>query len=940
MKKTGFLLLSILLATVAIAQYWQQHVDYIIDVSLNDREKTLDGFEKLTYTNNSPDTLTYIWFHLWPNAYKNDRTAFTDQTLELGDTRFYFSNREERGYINRLDFKVDGHTVKTEDHPHHIDIIRLILPNPLPPGEKIVITTPFHVKLPYNFSRGGYEAKTFQVTQWYPKPAVYDQKGWHAMPYLDQGEFYSEFGSFDVRITLPENYVVAATGELQNQEEKDFLKSRKQPVKKPASTTKAVNNRTGQRPAPPLPAPVLKTKTLHYKQDLIHDFAWFANRDFIVNTDTCLLPSGKTIEVYSYYTQKDEVYWKNSLQYAKDALRFYSTAVGSYPYNIASVVQGPQSFGGGMEYPTITVISPVASGKMLDEIIAHELGHNWFYGILASNERDHPWMDEGMNTFYQYRYMQSKYGKEPDGQELLLRTKAKFGTDQPIELPATEFTESNYGLIVYHKTADWMKLLEDRLGKDQFSALMQDYFNEWKFRHPYPEDFKTILQKKAGGQTDELFSLLQSTGNLPGSEPKGFHIVSPFIKGSIKNYLSKPSDNILFVSPVIGVNSYDRLMVGGLFTNYKLPPNNFQYLLAPMYGTGSKNFTGLGRISYSILSKGFLRKTDLFLNGSTFSMDEFRDTANRKINMRFQKLAPGMQVTFRERSIKSTTRKVLQWKTFLISEETLRIRPDTSISGTDTALFLRYLRPKEQRYLNQLQFVYENFRGLYPFDFTIRLEQAKDFIRPTFTGNYFFNYREGGLHLRLFAGKFIYLGNKTISKQFANDRYFLNMTGPKGYEDYTYSEYFLGRNKFEKLESQQIMERDGFFKVRTDLLSNKIGKTDNWLAALNLNASVPDKLNPLAVLPVKIPLHIFFDIGTYAEGWAKDSENDRFLYDAGFHIPLFNETINFYFPVLYNKSYGDYLKSTILKNRFFKTMSFTLHFYNKDLKKLNRQLEF
>ncbi|HPG11570.1 MAG TPA: M1 family peptidase, partial [Chitinophagaceae bacterium] len=206
--------------------YWQQNVDYTIDVSLNDKEHSLTGFETITYTNNSPDTLKFIWFHLWPNAYKNDKTAFSDQLLENGSTRFYFSSKEEKGYINRLDFKVNNITASTEDHPEHIDIIKLILPSPLPPGQKAVITTPFHVKLPFNFSRGGHDGQSYQVTQWFPKPAVYDKNGWHPMPYLDQGEFYSEFGDFTVNITVPENYAVAATGELQNTDEKNWLASR------------------------------------------------------------------------------------------------------------------------------------------------------------------------------------------------------------------------------------------------------------------------------------------------------------------------------------------------------------------------------------------------------------------------------------------------------------------------------------------------------------------------------------------------------------------------------------------------------------------------------------------------------------------------------------------------------------------------------------------
>jgi len=148
-------------------QYWQQKVDHTIDVSLNAATHELKGFSSIHYTNNSPDTLTFIWFHLWPNAYKNEKTAFSIQLLENGDTRFYFSDKENRGYIDQLNFKIGEIALKTEEHPKHIDIIKLLLPEPLLPGKDILITTPFHVKLPFNFSRGGRNGETYQITQWY-----------------------------------------------------------------------------------------------------------------------------------------------------------------------------------------------------------------------------------------------------------------------------------------------------------------------------------------------------------------------------------------------------------------------------------------------------------------------------------------------------------------------------------------------------------------------------------------------------------------------------------------------------------------------------------------------------------------------------------------------------------------------------------------------------
>jgi hypothetical protein len=235
----------------------------------------------------------------------------------------------------------------------------------------------------------------------------------------------------------------------------------------------------------------------------------------------------------------------------------------------------------------------------------------------------------------------------------------------------------------------------------------------------------------------------------------------------------------------------------------------------------------------------------------------------------------------------------------------------------------------------------ENSRGLYPYRYALRADQGKNFLRLAFTGNYFFNYASGdGLRLRCFAGKFLYLGSRSNLTRFETDAYHLNMTGPKGYEDYTYENYFAGRNDFDGWASQQIMERDGFLKVRTDLLSSKVGKTDNWLAAINLTTPLPRKLNPLSVLPVKIPVRLFLDIGTCAENWQRDSETGRFLYDAGIQVSLFHEVLNVYFPLLYSRVYRDYLKSTITESRFLRTISFSIDMRRLTFKRFLPQFSF
>lgn len=938
-KKLLLLLIITLLVNLSYSQYWQQQVNFLIEVSLNEKEKSLDGYERLEYINNSPDTLSYIWFHVWPNAYKNDKTAFSEQLLRNGNTKFYFSDKEEKGYMNRLDFKVNGLTARIEDHPQYIDIVKVILPSPLPPKEKAIITTPFHVKLPFNFSRGGYDGSSFQVTQWYPKPAVYDLNGWHPMPYLDQGEFFSEFGNYDVRITLPKDFVVAATGLLQNQEEISWMKSRiDAPAKKKAISSRSPTSKNA--PKKPVEETVdispSGTKSLRYLQENIHDFAWFANKDFIVNYDSCQLQSGRVIDVYTFYTEKEKQVWKNSVQHSKDAIRFYSNEVGEYPYDIISAVQGPPSFGGGMEYPTITVISPMATEQQLDIVLAHEIGHNWFYGILASNEREYPWMDEGINSFYDKKYTLYKYGTDTNEEELVLQTLIKQHKDQPITTRSEDFTSLNYGTVAYHKTAVWLQLVEEKLGEEKFKQTLQEYYNKWKFKHPYPKDFYQSL--KANNElADNVFELPDNTGPLPNQTLTGSSLISPLIPKSFSNYLKKPTKTAIILSPAIGYNNYDKFMLGGLVTNYKLPPSALQFVAVPLYAFGSKKFNGIGKVSYTSYPLKTFQKIEFFLNGSMFSMNKFTDGLNKDHYSGFTKFSPGLEITFKEKNLHSTKRKYIQLRSYFISEKPFRISFDTLFTGIDTLVYNSVTNESLNFNIHQLRLGIENTRALYPYNANFTAQASKEFIRLTFEGNYFFNYAKGGLSLRLFGGKFFYNQDDNYPYGYYIERFFLNMTGANGEEDYTYSNYFVGRNKFEGILSRQIMVRDGGFKIRTDLNANKVGKTGDWLIAANLNTTIPDNLNPLSVLPIKIPIRLFADVGTYAEAWEPDAETDRFLFDAGLHIPLFNETVNLYFPIIYSKPFNDYVKSIYPKNKLWNTMSFTLSL-NKTISEIKRQL--
>ncbi len=942
MKRILFLFFLCCLSSVVCCQspYWQQQVNYKIDVTLNDADNTLDGFVKMDYHNNSPDTLHFIWIHLWQNAYKNDKTAFTDQDLENGSTDFYFSNADKRGYINRLDFKVNGEVAKTTDHPQHQDIIKLILPKPIAPNSTAKIETPFHVKLPYNFSRGGHVIQAYQITQWYPKPAVYDRKGWHPIPYLDQGEFYAEFGNYEVQITLPDNYVVAATGDLQNASEAEWLKN-----KKPFTRNLAAAKKSEQKKGTSMSeiASSAKTKTLQYKQNNVHDFAWFADKTFTVKTDTLQLPSGKIIIANAFYYSEHKENWVYSMAMIKRAILTKSKWLGEYPYNVVSVVDGGN--GGGMEYPTITLLDDGGSEKSLDFVINHEVGHNWFEAILGTNERTHPWMDEGMNTYYDNRYSLQQYGntnieigrtksafinkRMPDDiQHIVLQTITRIKKDQPIETPSEKFSFLNYNMISYTKTGDWMKLLEDELGKEVFDNCMQEYYKRWQFKHPYPEDFKKVVEEVSGKNVDATFSLLNKKGELKTTNTK-----KDIRFAALFSLKQTDKHNYIFASPAIGYNFYDKFMIGALLHNYTLPLNKFQFLIAPLYATKSKQLNGLGRLSYTFYPGENGQKFELAVAGATFSGDNFTDSTNTTHAQRFSKIVPSLKYVFANKNPRSSFTKFIQWKTFLIAEQGLLFTRDT-VNQVDIITY-----PTESRYVNQLRFVIENNRVLYPYKGALQIEQGEGFARLAFTGNYFFNYAKGGgMDVRLFAGKFFYLGDKTFIKQFETDRYHLNMTGPKGDEDYTYSNYFVGRNEFEKFPSQQIMIRDGGFKVRTDYLSNKTGKTDDWLAAANFTSTIPK-----ALFPFKLPLRVFFDIGTYAEAWKKNAPTARFVYDAGLQFSLFKNVVNIYIPILYSKEYQDYYKSILTEKGLpllLKKISFSIDLQNISLKKLVPQIPF
>lgn len=525
-RKHLFSVLGLILVSItAIGQnrpYFQQRVNYTIEVSLNDTLHELSGKVSMTYINHSPDTLTKLFIHLWPNAYQNNNTALVRQELDNNNTNLYFAKPSERGRMDHLSFSIDKIPVDYRSFEKNGDIAEIALPNPLAPGDSMVVETPFRVKIPGDFSRMGHKEQAYQISQWYPKPAVYDREGWHPMPYLDLGEFYGEFGSFDVSITLPENYMVAATGVLQNNPEEE-VRIRERITLTQTGNFKAIKELFF------FPKSSTKLKTLHFHQDSIHDFAWFADKRYLIDKKSILLHN-KPIDLYAYYLPFATDGWKNATQFISKAIQFYSKRLGDYPYAVCSAVQGSLKAGGGMEYPMITVLNDFTDPKTLEQVVVHEVGHNWLYGILGFNERKYPWLDEGINSFYENDYMAEQFPNSPMLSDLGLRRRfstldlryhygklytylflAAQNDLQPIGLSSEQFSGLNYGVLVYYTPVILLRHLRGYLGEAQFNQIMLDFATTWRFRHPGPTDLQSFMEEKSGKDLRWFFDQLINT---------------------------------------------------------------------------------------------------------------------------------------------------------------------------------------------------------------------------------------------------------------------------------------------------------------------------------------------------------------------------------------------------------------------------------------------
>jgi hypothetical protein len=469
------------------ATYWQQHVDYTMDIDMNVSNYQYKGTQKLVYTNNSPDELTKVFYHLYFNAFQPGSQMdvrslnIKDPDRRVGD-RISKLQPNEVGYIKVNSLKQNGGAVSFETVG---TILEVQLNTPIKSGESVTFDMLFDAQVPVQIRRSGRNSKedvALSMAQWYPKMAEYDFQGWHTPPYLAR-EFHGVWGDFDVTIHIDKSYVVGGTGYVQNPQEVGHGYE---------DTSKAMNLPAGDK------------LTWHFKAPNVHDFMWAADPEYIHD----ILTTESGIDLHFYYKKTlDEKYlenWKQLQPKTAELIDYYSANVGQYPYKQYSVVQGGD---GGMEYAMSTLVTGQRSYGSLFGVTAHEMAHTWFQFLLASNESLHPWMDEGFTSYISNKAENeiSKSGKENPhaGSYRGYNTIVSRGYEESLSTHADRYnTNWAYGTASYSKGNIFLSQLEYVIGAENVANGLKKYFTDFSFKHPTPNDIKRSMEKVSGIHLD------------------------------------------------------------------------------------------------------------------------------------------------------------------------------------------------------------------------------------------------------------------------------------------------------------------------------------------------------------------------------------------------------------------------------------------------------
>ncbi|MBS9461333.1 M1 family metallopeptidase [Flagellimonas sp. 389] len=468
--------------------YWQQHVDYTMNVEMDVETFQYSGTQKLIYTNNSPDELDRVYYHLYFNAFQpGSEMDVRLQTIKDPDKRMMVDGKSriaslsetEIGYLHVQSLSQNGKTVSFNEEG---TILVVDLNKPIPSGGKTELSMTFKGQVPLQIRRSGRnnaEGVALSMSQWYPKLSEYDFEGWHPNPYIGR-EFHGVWGNFDVKLTLDKDYVVGGSGYLQNPNEIGHG------YETPGTKVKTKG----------------KTLTWHFKAPNVHDFMWAADPDYI--HDMLKMEDGPTL--HFYYKNDSEIIenWKKLQAKTEATMRFFSKNIGKYPYEQYSVVQGGD---GGMEYAMSTLITGKRQFGSLVGVMVHEMAHSWFQHVLATNESKYEWMDEGFTSFISSLCMNEimEQNKENpfEGSYKGYYALVNSGLELPQTTHADRYTTNfAYGIAAYSKGSIFLSQLGYVIGQDKLMETIRAYYEDFKFKHPVPNDIKRTAEKISGIELD------------------------------------------------------------------------------------------------------------------------------------------------------------------------------------------------------------------------------------------------------------------------------------------------------------------------------------------------------------------------------------------------------------------------------------------------------
>ena len=489
MKRLQSLLLSAffgatLFLNAQTSDDWQQHVDYTMDVKMDVKTFQYTGTQKLVYTNNSPDELSRVFYHLYYNAFQPGSEMDIrlqnikdpdKRMMEDGKSRIASLSDDEMGYLHAKSLTQDGQPVTfTEEGT----ILVVDLAKPIPSGGKTTLEMSFEGQVPLQIRRSGRNSRegvALSMSQWYPKLSEYDFEGWHPNPYIAR-EFHGVWGDFDVKITLDKDYTVGGSGYLQNPQEIGHG------YETPGTKVKTKG----------------KTLTWHFKAPQVHDFMWAADPEYI--HDTYEMEDGPTLHFLYKDNSEFNENWKNLQPKTAEAMTFFSKNVGKYPYEQYSVIQGGD---GGMEYAMSTLITGEREFGSLVGVMVHEMAHSWFQHVLANNESKHEWMDEGFTSFISSlcmnQIMEQNKQNPFEGSYRGYYALVNSGLEMPQSTHADRYTTNfAYGVAAYSKGSIFLSQLGYVIGQDKLMETIQKYFEDFKFKHPVPNDIKRTAEKVSG----------------------------------------------------------------------------------------------------------------------------------------------------------------------------------------------------------------------------------------------------------------------------------------------------------------------------------------------------------------------------------------------------------------------------------------------------------